>query len=104
MAGVLSNVDHVGSATVSSFPSVSPARIAVTGRQKLKSYLVWNPAMKPSAIARLTSASRRPVSQESRLCDCATTRAIRLHPAGDPSNQKTGDRRLFRGPRHAVLL
>lgn len=47
MAGVLSNDSHVGSPTVSSFPSVSPARIAVIGRQKLNVYFVSNPAMNP---------------------------------------------------------
>src|SRR5215831_17407535 len=87
MFGVLSSESHVGSAAVSSFPSVSPARIAVTGRQKLNVYFAANPLMKPSAIARLTSASSRARSHESNPSESATTFAIRLHEAGDGSYQ-----------------
>src|SRR5690242_18369800 len=87
MAGVLSNDDHNGSPTVLRFPSVSPARIAVTGRHKLNSYFVSNPAMYPSATARLTSASRRAVSQESRPRDSATIRPIRFHVVAEASYQ-----------------
>ena len=45
-----------GSGSVRGLPSVSPLRIAVTGRQKAK-WRFWNqPAMNPSAIAMLSSA------------------------------------------------
>src|SRR4030095_938664 len=87
MFGVLSNDDHVGSATVLSFPSMSPARIAVTGRQKLNSYLAWYPPMYASAIAMLTSASKRAFSHKSRPRDSETIMAIRLQPNAEGSYQ-----------------
>src|SRR5258706_14717311 len=51
--GVTSSGSHVVSATVPGLPSVSAARIAVTGRQKLKTYLHSQAAMPASAMAML---------------------------------------------------
>src|SRR5438270_1834881 len=50
---------QLGSATVLSLPSVSAARIAVTGRQKLSTYLVSQTAIAASATVRLSRANRR---------------------------------------------
>ena len=100
IAGGLSNEDHAGSATVLSFPSVSPTRIAVTGRQKLNSYFVTYPAMYPSAIATLMSASRRAVSQKSRprnsditIFDSATIRDVLTF--ADATDYSVGTKHLF---------
>src|SRR4029079_17054071 len=85
---VLSRNDTpAGAATVLSFPSVSPARIAVTGRQKLNSYLASYPPMYPSAIATFTNARRRAVSHELSPRSSATCRATRLQPNADGSYQ-----------------
>src|SRR6267142_2882869 len=48
-----------GSALVSAFPSVSAARMAVIGRQKLVSYLASQAMVAASAIATFSSANRR---------------------------------------------
>jgi hypothetical protein len=49
--GVSMNGVHDGSRSVASFPSISPFRIAVTGRQKLYVYLASNTAMTASSVA-----------------------------------------------------
>ena len=94
---LLSSVIHDRSATVSSLPSLSPARIAVTGCQKLKLYFALIPAMKPSAIAMLTRASSRARCHESSACASATTRAMWLHPNGEPSWTRTARSMFARG-------
>ena len=67
--------------------SVGGSRIAVTGRQKLKKYLVFNPAMKPSAIAAFTdlAAARFPRSRV--RVTWQSCLAIRFHMFGEPSYQ-----------------
>src|SRR5690348_7223158 len=57
--GVLTSGVHVGSGTVAGFPSVSPARIAVYGRQAEYVYLPSKQAMYASAATRFTSARAR---------------------------------------------
>src|SRR5262245_59360233 len=57
--GVTSSGAQVGSAVVAEFPSVSAARMAVTGRQRLSTYLASQQAMAASARAMLSSANRR---------------------------------------------
>src|SRR5581483_3101642 len=76
MLGVVRSGVQVGSGAVAGLPSVSPARIAVTGRQKLYSYLASNPAMKASAPETLSWANSRALSASERLCDAATDRAM----------------------------
>jgi hypothetical protein len=51
-----------GSGSVFRLPSVSAARIAVSGRQKLKWYLLKNEATRLSSIAMLTRARARAFS------------------------------------------
>src|SRR5438552_18615602 len=58
-AGVTRNGVQAGSAAVSGLPSVSAARIAVTGRQKLYVYLASQTAIAESASVRLSRANRR---------------------------------------------
>ena len=61
-----SSVDHEGSPTVAGFPSVSPARTAVIGRQNVYVYFqVWL-AMSASAVATVSSANRRASSHWSK--------------------------------------
>src|SRR6478672_9243424 len=55
--GVLRYGAQVGSGAVASLPSVSAARIAVIGRQKLKVYLASQTAKLASAWARLMRAN-----------------------------------------------
>src|SRR5262245_10048297 len=61
-AGVTSSGVHDGSAVVSGLPSVSAARMAVTGRQKLKWNLASQQTMPASARATSSSANRRALS------------------------------------------
>src|SRR5919204_4470952 len=58
-AGVTRNGVQAGSAAVSGLPSVSAARMAVTGRQKLYVYLASQTAKRASACARLSRANSR---------------------------------------------
>jgi hypothetical protein len=51
--GVTASGSHVGSASVDGFPSVSPPRIAVIGRQKLK----WNYAAQQAINASANAAN-----------------------------------------------
>ena len=75
------------SASVSGLPSVAAAWIAVTGRQKRYSYFASKPAMKPSAIAKCTSAKARAASQASRPRCRTTVLAMRFQPSGESSYQ-----------------
>ena len=50
---------QAGSAIVNGLPSVCAARIAVSGRQKVYTYLLSQVAMQPSMIAMLSSANAR---------------------------------------------
>src|SRR5262245_2091608 len=61
-AGVARNGAQAGSAAVSSLPSVSAARMAVTGRQKLYVYLLSQMANVLSAPATLSRANSRAFS------------------------------------------
>src|SRR5262245_10965766 len=67
---------QAGSCTVAGLPSVSVARIAVTGRQKLYSYLVSNMAMKASALATVICAYKRAFSASDRWCPTETVSVI----------------------------
>src|SRR5262245_38598953 len=57
--GVLSIGCQVASRSVAGLSSISPLRIAVTGRQKSYWYLLSNTAMPASAAATATSAMKR---------------------------------------------
>ena len=61
------------SAVVSGLPSVSAARIAVTGRQRLYSYLASQVEMMASAIAMFSRANRRASPTRSRSSSADTT-------------------------------
>src|SRR5262249_32033507 len=75
---------QVGSALVSGLPSVSAARIAVTGRQKLYSYLASTPAMKASAMETFKSANSRAFWARVLSWAAATVSAIRFQMAMPP--------------------
>ena len=56
------NDDQAASGAVAGLPSVSPERIAVTGRQKLYVYLASHALIPASAIAMFRRANRRALS------------------------------------------
>src|SRR5205814_5177801 len=64
------------STAVSALPSVSAARIAVIGRQKLYTYLVSQTAMAASASVRFSRANRRAFCTSELPCFTATCWAI----------------------------
>src|SRR5262245_50486171 len=86
-AGVTISGAQVGSAAVSGLPSVSAARMAVTGRQKLYSYLASQVAMYASAPARFMSANSRAFSDRVKCRASATLAAIWFQWPGDGSAQ-----------------
>ena len=67
---------HPASRSVASLPSVSPLRMAVTGRQKLYVYLASKTAMSASSMAMAATAKKRALSVTSRPGAAATERAI----------------------------
>src|SRR5215472_13008134 len=73
-----------GSAGVSGLPSVSAARIAVTGRQKLYVYLASQQAILVSAAARFNRAKRRALSTRLVPWAAATCWATPFHWARVP--------------------
>src|SRR5260221_6222651 len=77
--GVSTNGTQLGSGAVASLPSLSPLRIAVTGRQKLKAYLASNTATKASVAAMLTSAKSLAFSSRLLGCAAASERSIGFH-------------------------
>src|SRR5438552_15192905 len=74
--GVTSSGVQAGSAAVSGLPSVSAARIAVTGRQKLYVYLASQTAIAASAWVTLSRANRRAFCASELPCCLATAWAI----------------------------
>ena len=73
--GVSMNGVQPGSATVASFPSSSPLRMAVIGCQKVYVYLASKTAVSASSIAIAATASSRALSVTSRPGALATERA-----------------------------
>src|SRR6476620_3351427 len=77
-AEVVRNGVHVGSATVSSFPSSPAKRIAVTGRQNTYRYLASQVAMDASAMATCRTAKRCALSEEDNCRAWARSPATRV--------------------------
>src|SRR5437763_385489 len=71
--------NQLGSASVSGLPSVSAARMAVTGRQKLYVYLASQQAMAVSAKLRSSRANIRALSTRLLPCAVAACWAILFH-------------------------
>src|SRR5262245_35320936 len=86
-AGVAISGVQVGSAAVAGLPSVSAARMAVTGRQKLYVYLVSQVAMYASAPARFMSANSRAFCDRVKPWASDTLAAIWFQWRGDGSAQ-----------------
>jgi len=74
--GVSTSGNHAGSWAVASLPSMSPLRMAVTGRQKLCAYLPSNTATNASDAAMLTRAKRRAFWPRLRSFEVASERTI----------------------------
>src|SRR5205823_5301385 len=74
--GVTRNGVQLRSAVVSGLPSVSAARMAVTGRHKLSVYLVSQTAMAASASVMLSMANMRAFCTNEFPCWTATSPAI----------------------------
>src|SRR5512144_1581530 len=74
--GVSMNGVQPGSRSVALLPSMSPLRMAVTGRQRLYVYLASKTAISASSMAIAASANRRALSVTSRAGAPATEREI----------------------------
>src|SRR5262245_15452510 len=83
--GVEANDSHAESRSVASFPSWSPLRIAVTGRQKRYAYLASNTAMTASAAAMATNANTRALSSAPSPCAATAWRATGMYVPGPPN-------------------
>src|SRR5437773_1052459 len=78
---------HAASGSVLEFPSVSPARMAVTGRQNMYVYFASQPAINAFVTAAMPMASKRAAVKRS--IDLARLRTLALHRAladGDQNN------------------
>ena len=80
--------DHAASGAVPTFPSESPARIAVTGRQNWKWYFDSKDAMSASAQPKLNMAKKRAFSDVESPWAEARSRQIRVYCATGCSIQK----------------
>src|SRR5262245_9070167 len=76
---------HAGSGSVAAFPSESAARMAVTGRQKLKKYFASQAQMAASASAMFMSAKRRALSASAVPRSVLTCCAMRFQCPGGVS-------------------
>src|SRR3954469_14172123 len=88
---------HVGSGTVSSLPSVSPSRMAVTGRQNMYAYFPSQAAISELVTAAMPMASNR--AAVSRSIELARLRTLVLHSA-----LADGDQNIAVADCSAVLL
>src|SRR6516225_9321630 len=86
--GVLSNGCQIASRSVAGLSSMSPLRIAVTGRQNSYVYLASNTAMPASAAATATKAMKRAQSITLILFAIATCRTIGSPLCGPVISQK----------------
>src|SRR5262249_50993776 len=68
---------HAGSGSVLGFPSVSPARIAVTGRQNMYVYFASQQAIDAFVTAAMPMASKR--AAVNRSIELAKLRTLALH-------------------------
>src|SRR4029079_8235882 len=86
--GVATCAIQLTSGSVSVLPSVSPARIAVTGRQKLYVYFESQHAIMASALAVDSIAKKRALSSSDSPCVIAMLRHARFHWRIGWSDQK----------------
>src|SRR4030095_3004993 len=87
---------HVGSGSVSGLPSVSPKRMAVTGRQNMYVYFASQQAINAFVTAAMPIASKR--AALNRSIELAKLRTFALHSAlaeGD-QNRAVADRSAVR--------
>src|SRR5262247_4875360 len=70
---------HTGSGSVSAFPSVAPARMAVTGRQNMYVYFASQQAINAFVTAAMPMASKR--AAVNRSIELAKLRTLALHSA-----------------------
>src|SRR5205809_1445964 len=78
---------HAGSCSVSGLPSVSPARMAVTGRQNMYVYFASQQAISEFVTAARPMASKRAAVSRSILL--AKLRTLALHSAAADGDQNT---------------
>src|SRR5512132_2562192 len=78
---------HAGSGSVLELPSVSPARMAVTGRQNMYVYFASQQAIKALVTAAMPMASKRAaVNRSSELARLRTFAVHRALADGDQNN------------------
>src|SRR5947208_1876168 len=70
---------HAGSGAVAGLPSVSPARMAVTGRQNMYEYFASQQAINTFVTAAMPMASKR--AAVNRSIELAKLRTLALHSA-----------------------
>src|SRR6266536_680403 len=70
---------HAGSSSVALFPSVSPARMAVSGRQNMYAYFASQHAISAFVTAAMPIASKRAAVNKS--IELARLRTLALHSA-----------------------
>src|SRR5262249_5827575 len=77
--GVTMNGDQVGSGSVAELPSVSPSRMAVTGRQNRYVYFASQQAINAFVTAAMPMASKR--AAVNRSIELAKLRTLAVHSA-----------------------
>src|SRR5437773_7911345 len=86
---------HAASGSVLEFPSVSPARMAVTGRQNMYVYFASQAAINAFVTAAMPIASKR--AALNRSIEPARLRTLALHSALADGDQKQRSSRLLGG-------